>query len=64
VLSQHGIVILFAATMEIVQNHVNDILHVTPLSKNYMVHFLCITAALEKSILNRIPKRNGMKPDP
>ena len=31
---------------------------------HYMVHFLWITAAFEKKILNRIPKRNGMKPDP
>jgi len=49
---------------ETVQNHVSDVLHVRPLSKNYMVHFLWITAALEKNILYRIPKRNGMKPDP
>jgi hypothetical protein len=49
--------------METVQNHVSDVLHVRPLSKNYMVHFLWITAALEK-ILNSIPKRIGMKPDP
>jgi len=50
--------------METVQNHVSDVLRVRPLSKNYMVHFLWITAALEKNILNKISKRNGMNPDP
>ena len=29
--------ILFAVTMKIVQTHVNDVSHVTPLSKNSMV---------------------------
>jgi len=29
--------ILFAVMMKIVQTHVNDVSHVTPLSKNYMV---------------------------
>jgi hypothetical protein len=50
--------------METVQNHVSDVLHVRPLSKNYMVHFLWITAALEKNILSKKPNRNGMNPDP
>jgi hypothetical protein len=50
--------------METLQNHVSDVLHVRPLSKNYMIHFLWITAALEKNILNKITKRNGMIPDP
>jgi len=37
----------FYILLEIVQNHVSDVLHVTSLSKNYMVQKkLCITAVL------------------
>jgi hypothetical protein len=32
--------ILLAVMIEILQNHVSDGLHVTPLSKNYMVNLL------------------------
>ena len=33
--------IILAVTMEVVQNHVSDELHVTPLSKNKLVQNIC-----------------------